>query len=300
MTRVLAAGGFRRPVASALLGAGLAIMLAIPVAAPAADHGDTALLRSLQRHDARITDLYAFIRNEKLVLAICLDPTVAPGVSNYVFLEDLSVRILLDIDSEITFDDPDDLATLGGTIVAPDKIEEDITFKVRFDKRHKPSLSISGLPGRVAKEVDLFVGLRDDPFIRGPRIGHNVAAIVLQLPVDEVLETHGTMLVWAVSKVPDIHGPQADLAGRGLRNQFPENEPMNLLHPRHHLQQLGLIPDVLIFDTSHEAAFPNGRELADDVVDLVGDPRPLRNDEPFPDENDVPFLDQFPYLPPPQ
>lgn len=57
-----------------------------------------------------------------------------------------------------------------------------------------------------------------------------------------------------------------------------------------------LAPDVILFDVLRPAAFPNGRDLTDDVVDLVGDPRPLSNDDPFPAENDVPFLDEFPYL----
>ena len=48
------------------------------------------------------------------------------------------------------------------------------------------------------------------------------------------------------------------------------------------------------------SAFPNGRELTDDVVDLVGHAGTLANDAPFPTTNDVPFLDVFPYLAPPQ
>ncbi len=289
--------------AGASVGWGLAMaawLVAAPAEVRASDHGDTALLRSLQRHDARITDFYAFIRNEKLVLAVCLDPTIAPGVHEYVFPRNLSISISIDTHSEVDFSDPDDLAELGGTVVDPGGIGADIGINIGFDKHHQPRLKVEGLPGRVRGEIDLFTGLRDDPFIRGPRIGRNVAVIVLQLPVGEVVEPHGTMLVWAVSKVPEIHGPQADLAGLSLRNQFPENEAMNLLHPRNHFELLGLSPDVLIFDTSWHAAFPNGRELADDVVDLVGDPRPLVNDQPFPSENDVPFLDVFPYLAPPQ
>ena len=76
---------------------------------------------------------------------------------------------------------------------------------------------------------------------------------------------------------------------------------MNTLHPRKHFQNLGVTPDVIIFNTSLPAAFPNGRELTDDVVDLVGDTRVLATDgPPFPKKNDVPFLDVFPYLAPPQ
>ena len=45
---------------------------------------------------------------------------------------------------------------------------------------------------------------------------------------------------------------------------------------------LGVVPDVLIFDTTRPAAFPNGRRLTDDVVDLVGDPGVLSSDCPDP------------------
>ncbi len=51
----------------------------------------------------------------------------------------------------------------------------------------------------------------------------------------------------------------------------------------------------MIYDVSRPAVFPNGRELTDDVVDLVGDPRVLIDNYPFPTENDVPFLTSFPY-----
>jgi len=77
---------------------------------------------------------------------------------------------------------------------------------------------------------------------------------------------------------------------------FPENDLFSITHPRKHHLELGVQPDVMIFDTSRPAGFPNGRELTDDVVDLVGDERVLANDDPFPDENDVPWLSGFPYL----
>ena len=55
-----------------------------------------------------------------------------------------------------------------------------------------------------------------------------------------------------------------------------------------------------IYDTARPAAYPNGRALTDDVVDLVGDPRVLETDGPlFPTENDMSFLPNFPYLAPP-
>jgi hypothetical protein len=268
--------------------------------AGASDHGDTALLRSIPRHDARITDLFAFIRNENLVLAVCLDPTVPAGATGYTFPPDLVVRIHIDTHSRVSFENPDDLAVYGGTVLKPGSIGANIVFEVGFEKSPGPELRISGLSGRARNGVKFFAGLRDDPFIRGPVIGRNVAAIVVELPARDVVEPLGTILIWATSKIPEIHGPQADLVGRSLRSQFPENEPLNLLHPKDHSGILGLPPDVMIFDTSRHAAFPNGRELADDVVDLVGDLRVLSTDAPYPAGNDVPFLTEFPYLAPPQ
>ncbi len=148
-------------------------------------------------------------------------------------------------------------------------------------------------------ELRIFAGLRDDPFIRGPRIGKNVASIVLEVPLTSVLEDQSTLLIWATCMIRDVETPNgriADSAALPLRNQFPENLALNDLHPRLHRKKTGLAPDVILCDVLRPAAFPNGRDLTDDVVDLVGDPRPLANDDPFPAENDVPFLDEFPYL----
>ncbi len=262
----------------------------------ASDHGDTPLLIDAQRHDARLAGLFAFTRGDNLVLIVTLDPTIPPDVTEYAFASDLLVRIFIDNDIEVTFDDSDDLAIFGGTIVKPRKIRKDIGFLIRFDEEGVPDLKPSGLPGPAKQHISLFAGLRDDPFIRGPRIGRNIAAIVLELPLEDVLDDQDTLLIWATSSVEDISGPFQELAGRALRSQFPENDPMNTLRPRDHFAELGVAPDVIIFDTSRPAAFPNGRELADDVLDLVGDPRPLANDDPFPDQNDLPFLNEFPYL----
>jgi hypothetical protein len=279
----------------------LALSATLAVAAPAtparaADHGDTPLLSMIGRHDARITDLHAFVRGDRLVLSLCLDPTVPPEATGYVFASDLDVRIFIDNDSTISFDDPVDLATYGGTVLRPEKIAEDITFRIRFDDTGQPNLRTSGLSSRDRAGIRLFTGLRDDPFIRGPRQERNVAAIVVDIPLDAVLKGQPTLLIWATSRVPGVRGPFQELGARSLRSQFPENDLLNSLPPKAHLRAAGVVPDVVIYDTSRPAAYPNGRELADDVVDLVGDPRILANDAPFPTMNDLPFLGGFPYL----
>ena len=132
------------------------------------------------------------------------------------------------------------------------------------------------------------------------RSGRNVAALVLEIPLAAVLGRQPTLLIWATTKVPDIRGPISEHAGRPLRSMFPENDALNTLRPRDHFRVLGLRPDVLILDTARPTVYPNGRELADDVMDQVNDPRVMANDSPYPTANDVPFLAEFPYLAPPQ
>lgn len=275
------------------------LSLAPAAAAPLSDHSDTPDLISFARHDARITDFYAFTKGSQLVLVLCTDPTVAPGLSSYVFPSDLELEILIDNDSAVAFDDPDDLAQLGGTVLDPDAIRPDVKFRIRF-KNGMPLLSTSGLSHAGKSGIKLFAGLRDDPFIRGPRIGRNVAAVVIELPLAAVLDGQSTLLAWATAKVPGLGGPFQELGARALRSQFPENDVLNVLDPKSHARVTGEAPDVVIFDTSAPASYPNGRTLEDDVVDLVGDPRVLGNDAPFPTENDVPFLTTFPWLAPPQ
>lgn len=265
----------------------------------ASDHGDTPVLVQAGRQDAGITDLFAFVRNEHLVLGVCLDPAVARGETSYAFAPDLRVEIMVDHGASVRFDDPDDLARYGGTIVRPQAVREDVVYRVTFPDG-TPTLDVRGLGRHAERGVRFFAGLRDDPFIRGPRIGRNVAALVVEVPLDVARPAgEDVLLVWATSKVRGLSGAFQDLAGRALRSQFPENDDMNSMAPRRMRRALDVPPDVMIFDVGRPALFPNGRELTDDVVDLVGDPRVLGNDAPFPSENDVPFLSGFPYLAPP-
>lgn len=280
-----------------LFAAGLAALL--PSAAPASDHDDTPLLKTAPRHDARITDLFAFRRGSNLVMAICLDPTIPTTVTNYQFAADLTVTINIDNNQHVHYNNPQDVAQFGGTILHPDKIKPRISFTFTFDNTGTPHMDIDGLRPHAAAQVQRFVGLRDDPFIRGPRIGRNVGAIVLEMPLAHVVQGNKPLLIWGTSRVDDFIGPFHELAGRSLRSQFVENDALNSFTPAQHATELGVTPDVIIYKTSLPAAFPNGRELTDDVVDLVGDPRVLGNDAPFPSANDVPFLTTFPYLAPP-
>ncbi|MCG8417490.1 MAG: DUF4331 domain-containing protein [Proteobacteria bacterium] len=306
--------GFASTVLRALF-LSIAMLAATSIAprlARASDHGDTPLLKSIPRHDARMTDLYAFVRKDcsaffcrkHLVLVATLDPTIPPDATTYRFAEDLTVRIAIDNAAEIAFDNPDDVRNFGGTIIQPDEIRERIEFEVRFseDRTNQPMLRVTGIPRRFRHRIRFFAGLRDDPFIRLPREGRNIAAIVISVPLRLIVRSQPGLLIWATSEISDIEGQSADLLGRSLRSMFEENDAFNALHPSEHYDATGLSPDVMIYNTWAPATFPNGRELTDDVVDLVaalGDDRILQDDQPSPTINDRPFLDEFPYLAPP-
>ncbi len=275
-------------------GAGL---MATGAPARAADHGDTPSLTMAARNDVKITDLHVFQHDGRLVISLCLNPAVPVALTDYLFASDITATIMIDCDGPVSFTNAADRATYGGTVMNPAGISDEIKFEISFPDGQNPQLYTYGVSGEARDRLRLFTGLRDDPFIRGGRQGRNVAAMVIDMPLSDVLVSQNTVLVWATTRVPDLMGPFQELGGRALRSMFPENDAMNSMHPSGHTAAMGVPPDVVIFDTSLPASFPNGRELADDVVNLVGDPRVLNSDGPtFPSANDVPFLAEFPYL----
>src|SRR5262245_44974904 len=82
----------------------------------AADHGDTPVLAMLGRSDAQITDAFAFLRGENLVLALCTNPAIPASVASYQFAPDLTATFCIDHHSRISRDNILDLVQFGGTI----------------------------------------------------------------------------------------------------------------------------------------------------------------------------------------
>jgi hypothetical protein len=269
---------------------------------PAADHGDMPSLAGIGRTDAQTTDLFAFTRCDSLILALCTDPGIPPAVSSYIYPSDLTLEISIDRHSKVRFDDAASMLKYGGTIVRPEAVVAACRFRLTFDDEGQCNLTTHGIVAEHVSSIQVFTGLRDDPFIRLPRTGRNVAAVVIELPLQAVAKKDQTLLIWATTAVPGIEGPVGDHAGRALRSMFID--PANVLSPQKQFLELGMTPDVVILDVSRPSGFPNGRLLTDDVVDLVVDmPLPggtLPGEAPdFPTENDVPFLGNFPYLAPP-
>lgn len=287
------------------------LFLSSALQAMGADHSDTSLHIEEGRNDARITDLYAFTRGENLVLILAVDPTVPEGETTYKFPTDVEYRINIDNDSEVT---------AQGIILNKDDIREDIVISIRFKDDGTAVIngdnkfgSIFSIPFLVlfscasSDDVDIvdaitnfFAGPRDDPFIRGPRIGKNVAAIVLEIPIDAVVKNNNPLLIWSTTDVDSFPGDFQERAGGPITSML--NDVLNFTHPSEDFENFGIEPDVLVLNTALPSGFPNGRVLEDDVVDLVCPgvcDNILGNDAPFPSENDVPFLDDFPFLAPP-
>lgn len=275
----------------------LTVLLAACGSALASDHSDAPSMGTVLRQDANLTDLHAFVKGGNLVVSLCSNPAIPKSAINYVFPSDVTFEINIDTHSAVLPEDN----SLGGTILDPDKVRQDVTVRVRFREDGSPRVQVLAHNAQMSRvEVaNFFAGLRDDPFIRGPRQGRNVGAIVVELPLADLTTTQSTLLIWGTSKVAEFDGPFQDLAGRSLRSMMPENSDMNTMSPRHQKSVMGVMPDVMIFDTLRPAFFPNGRALEDDVIDMVGDARVLGNDAPFPTTNDLPFLPEFPYLAPP-
>lgn len=271
----------------------------------ASDHSDVPQSGTVVRQDANITDLHAFVAGSNLVLALSTNPAIPKSAGAYIFPSDVTYEINVDVDSRV--DTSSDPLGDGGVILDPQRISEDVTFRIRFrpDGSAKIQRIARGGLRDDAQLVSFFAGLRDDPFIRIPRDGRNVGSIVLEVPLSSVVERQSTVLIWATAQVDSFDGAFQEMVGRSLRSMFPEQGGMNLMSPKHHFSRLGLRPDVMIFDTSRPAAFPNGRALTDDVILLactLGSECRVFNSEAAgrmgftPRANDLPYLSTFPYL----
>jgi hypothetical protein len=289
-----------------------------------ADHGDTPTLGGVARHDLNITDLHVFTtdnHDRRLVIAISTNDAI-PNVTQvtnpdgsvgyrgnvaYQFPSDLQIRVLIDAHSHVSFANSSDLATYGGTIVDPAHVGADIELTITFDANGAPSITGDGFadPGHGVGDVALYAGLRDDPFIHAPRLGRNVGSVVLDMPLH---------LVWAATQsLSELAAPHAnpnqiaDRGGRAFRSMFDTCLNGSLL-PSLDGPICGGVPDVVIFDTTRPARFPNGRLLTDDVSAYLAalDPRgPVAtkvvatDGSPRATTNDAPFSSTFPYLVPP-
>ncbi len=292
----------------------------------AADHLDAPGLTS-PGGDTRldINDLYVFqspTNSDDLVFIMTVNPLA--GVLNdgtfhpdakYEFQIDNNGDAKTDLRMKIGFDEPDDSGNQ----------------KVKFGLKGLKGKGMTGTTVDLGRVGRMQAGVFDDPFFfdlnaflgnyafcsapGGPAgesgndffAGLNVSGIVVELPRRAI--GMGNIGVWARTV---LDGEQIDRMGRpaintvfipsGSKNAFNAGNPKNDV--KDFGQFLGpfagvLLPDILTVDTSSTAGFLNGRQLADDVIDIelqliTGDT--AAGD--CVDANDVPFSTSFPYLAP--
>lgn len=159
-------------------------------------------------------------------------------------------------------------------------------------------------------DLNAFLGTNGRTFCDGNEndffAGLNVSGIILEVPSSNLGGQN--VGLWART---ELNG-QVDRMGRPAINTvfIPSeakndyNEGMPKHDQRDFSQYLGpfaqvLLPDILTYDSGSTNGFLNGRQLADDVIDIelqiiTGDP----NAGDCVDTNDVPFPGAFPYLAP--
>jgi hypothetical protein len=193
-------------------------------------------------------------------------------------------------------------------------------------------------PEKYKDRIIAYSGVRDDPFIFPKFFNVNVISMVFSIPKSYFLGAE-TWLLWATSNRASDHS-QIDHVGRSNRTQLARYDILNTLPPDQHVAKLreaaaarsaqqqflkdvipplanlnqlsGLLlrnydfaPDVMIYSSKRPPAFPNGRQLKDDVAYLTcqtGD-CPLQENSfidssayPRATKNDKEFLAEFPYL----
>lgn len=293
----------------------------------ASDHADPMKIR--KPLDGGLTDLFAFTRQQNLILILGIRPGLfqKPPFT----LKPFTYRIFIDTHTPLTFASDEDNTRYGGTVGNPEGIRPDVSFTFALNDADASiaKKEIVGLPNPEA--VQIYTGVRDDPFIFPKFFGKNVVAIVLSIPLAQFGDRQD-FLFWATSS---RGGKQIDHVGRSLRTMLPRLDFLNKLPPdKHHaalvkekdhpsfgrriligsrikagpifeIRRYDLPPDVMILTTRRPVSYPNGRQLTDDVAWLTcrtGDC--LLFEVSFADsaawpritKNDKEFLDEFPYL----
>lgn len=281
------------PVLLTLLVAAIAFA---PGALRASDHADPIISPDLT---PGLTGLFIFPDGDRLVLVLGTHRALtAAGPYN---LEPYEFSIHMDLHSEVSYDDAEDLARYGGTVVDPAGISPDVTLSFRLDENaNLVEQRFEGL--RETNRIQVWTGVRDDPFIFPRFFGTNVIAIVVSVPRAAFPRDQRDWLVWGTTTEVD-GGDQVDHVGRSNRTQLARFDFLNTLPPDEHVPAidemshkrervsnfLGQIaaplqsgyntmfpirhydfqPDVMIFTTRYGAGYPNGRRLTDDIVLLT-------------------------------
>lgn len=272
-----------------------AVVLA-PGAARASDHADPIILPDLT---PGLTGLFLFPDGDRMVFI--LGTHRALSVAGPYNLEPFEFAIHIDLDSRISFTDAEDRARYGGTVVEPAGIDAEVTLAFRLnDDASLREQRFEGL--RSTNDIQIYTGVRDDPFIFPRFFGTNIIAVVVSIPRAAFPANQRDWLLWGTTTEVD-GGDQVDHVGRSNRTQLARFDFLNTVPPSRHLPAiqemhdkrerastfLGQIavplknffdvmfpirhydfqPDVMVYTSRYPPGYPNGRLLTDDVVLLT-------------------------------
>jgi hypothetical protein len=288
----------------------------------AADHLDAPGLTS-PGGDTRldINDLYAFANNGTTVFIMTVNP-LAGVLNDGSFHPNASYNFQVDNDGDAK-PDTSYRITFSGSGSGQDVLVRQVPGKggsaVQGQGQVGENISLtSGGTFRAGVfddpfffDLNAFLGTNGRTFCDGSQndffAGLNVSALVLEVPSSNLGSQN--VGIWAST---ELGGSQIDRMGRPAintvfipaeaKNDYNSGQPKH--DQRDFSQYLGafatvLLPDILTIDTGSTAGFLNGRQLADDVIDIelqiitgnaaAGD---------CVDSNDVAFSPTFPYLAP--
>jgi hypothetical protein len=274
----------------------IALVALVPGATRASDHADPIVAPDLT---PGLTGLFLFPDGDRMVFI--LGTHRALSVAGPYNLEPYEFAIHVDLDSRISFTDAEDRARYGGTVVDPTAISPEVTLAFRLnDDATLHEQRFEGL--RSTEDIQIYTGVRDDPFIFPRFFGTNIIAIVVSIPRAAFPANQRDWLLWATTTEVD-GGDQLDHVGRSNRTQLARFDFLNTLAPSEHVaaiqemhdkrerisKYLGQLspplqngfntmfpirhydfqPDVMVFTSRYPPGYPNGRLLPDDVVLLT-------------------------------
>lgn len=265
----------------------------------ASDHADPIDLDPKEQ-EPNITGLFFYPEGDNMIVVFNVrrSLTAAPPYN----FEPYEFAVNMDMHSKLSFDNAEDRARYGGTIINPEGIEADATVKIRLNNDASlKEKSITGLKN--PESIQLYTGVRDDPFIFPRFFNVNVVTMVMSIPKSSFPDNQKTWLLWGTSKYIES-GEQIDHVGRSNRTQLGRFDILNTVHPNRHvallkekaesrkklqdfflacipplaqLNQLSgllirhydMVPDVMVYTNQFAPGFPNGRRLTDDVALLT-------------------------------
>ena len=276
----------------------LASLFVPTLPALASDHADPT---NLTDPNANITGLFIFPKGDQYILIFNVRRALtAPkpyDLSPYEYV------VNFDLTTPVLFNNPEDRARYGGTIVTPEKLHPDATITVRLNNDTTlKSIAYQGLKN--TDQIRTYTGVRDDPFIFPRFFKVNVITMVMSIPKNAFPEGQHDYVLWGITTK---NGKESDHVGRSIRTQLPRFGGINTAPPSEHVRILtkekkyldklynflkgnrewwsqafgdllqftfqirkyDLMPDVMIYTDRFPPGFPNGRLLTDDVVAQV-------------------------------